>query len=428
MSVGRRVEWSDPDETAAALRALQPTATEGGVSETVAEVIERVRTGGDSAVIALEGQFGNTPQRLRVPQEEMAAAESRVPGEVLSALRLAEANVRAVAESELVGPRTVDLAQGQVVELRDVPFAAVGAYAPGGGGSYPSTIVMEAVPASVAGVERTAVTVPAGQNGTLPDVVLAACSVVGVSEVYSVGGAQAIAMLALGTESVERVDFVCGPGNRYVQEAKRQLVGEVGIDGIAGPSELAVIIDSGADPDWAALDLCAQAEHGADGLVVVISWDQEALEAVLSSVTERLDGVAEAGSSALGAVLVPDRDEAVALANALAPEHLELVCGEAAEMAPRIRAAGCVLVGPYGATAFGDYMAGSNHVLPTGGAGRFSGPLGPREMMRSLATVSVPQAAARELAGPTATLARAEGFEFHARSAAARGRQPGSPQ
>ena len=426
MSVGTRIEWSDPMETAVALRALQPAPTEGGVGEAVAEIIERVRADGDAAVLALEERFGNAPGRLRVAEGDIAAAESRVSAEVLSALRLAEANVRAVAESELAEPRTVSLPQGQTVTLRDVPFGSVGAYVPGGRGSYPSSVLMEAIPAAVAGVGRTAVTVPAGQDGALPDVVLAACAVAGVTELYSVGGAQSVAMLALGTESVERVDFICGPGNRYVQEAKRQLFGEVGIDGVAGPSELAVILDSDADAEWAALDLCAQAEHGEDGLVAAISWEREALEAVLSRVAQHLLGDGGSDTSPLGAVLVPGREEAVALANALAPEHLELACAGAEEMATEIRTAGCVLVGPYGATAFGDYAAGSNHVLPTGGAGRFSGPLGPREMMRSLATVNVPQAAARDLSQPTATLAGAEGFDFHAESVRARDSQPGS--
>lgn len=235
------------------------------------------------------------------------------------------------------------------------------------------------------------------------------------------GGVQAIAALALGTESVLPVDVIVGPGNRYVQEAKRQLFGQVGIDGIAGPSELMVVLDESADLRFAALDLCAQAEHGSDGLLVAAAVKQETLDRLAREVEELVNDPSRTiGDAPFGLVQVPNLEAAVN-ANDLAPEHLELVCEGAEVLAQLVLYAGCIFVGRDGATAFGDYAAGSNHVLPTGGAGRFSGPLGPRAFRRRQATVSIPPAAVNQLALVTDTLARAEGFPVHGESATARG-------
>jgi histidinol dehydrogenase len=250
--------------------------------------------------------------------------------------------------------------------------------------------------------------------------VLAVCALCDVEEVYAMGGAQAIAALALGTDSVPPVDVIVGPGNHYVQEAKRQLAGVVGIDGIAGPTELVVIADSSADPALVALDLAAQAEHGSDSLLGLFSPDAgllDAAEAAARDLSSRHETVSDAP---LALVQVPDARAAVALADAVAPEHLEIVCGDAETLAASVRSSGCVFIGAGGGTAFGDYAAGSNHVLPTGGAARFAGPLGAGRFRRRQALVRLPERATRALAPVVGTVARAEGFPVHAESAEAR--------
>ena len=282
---------------------------------------------------------------------------------------------------------------------------------------------MGCIPARVAGVERVVVATPRGEAAPVSDVVLAAASIARADEVYAMGGAQAIAALAIGTDTIAPVDVIAGPGNRYVQEAKRQLVGEVGIDGIAGPSELMVIAGDTANADWMGLDLCSQAEHGSDGLLVAAAVETVILDAIEESV-ERIaaaHGIAE--DAALALVAVPETEAGVDLANAIAPEHLEILTEDAELLAGRVKTAGCVFVGELGATAFGDYAAGSNHVLPTGGAGRFQGPLGPGAFRRRISTVEITQEAARELAPAVATLARSEGFPLHADSAEARAKE-----
>jgi histidinol dehydrogenase len=285
------------------------------------------------------------------------------------------------------------------------------------------------VPAKVAGVDRVAVATPPGPDGAIEASVLAACSISGADEVYAMGGAQAIAALAIGTETVAPVDVVVGPGNRYVQEAKRQLAGRVGIDTLAGPSELMILFDGTADLRWLALDLCAQAEHADDGLLVAVATELdllEELERVLAELASQRPTVEEAP---LALVEAPSLDDAVAFAEALAPEHLQIAVEGAAELAPRFITAGCVFVGADAATAFGDYVAGSNHVLPTGGAGRFSGPLGPRAFRRPISRVTLGDDAAEELTPYLAALARAEGFPVHAESAQARAGAPeGAPK
>jgi histidinol dehydrogenase len=310
--------------------------------------------------------------------------------------------VGAVAEAQLRDDVVVELPQGQLVEITELPVRRAAAYVPGGRAAYPSTVVMCAATARAAGVEELVVCAPPAADGKVHPAILAACSLCGVSEVYRMGGAQAIAALAYGTESVPRVDVIVGPGNSYVQEAKRQLVGTIGIDGVAGPSELVVVASADADPELIALDLGAQAEHGEDSLVVAISPDAALLDA--------LGGVQ--------AALVEARDlpSAVELANNIAPEHLQLMGAEAEALAATVRSAGCLFVGRDAGTAFGDYVAGSNHVLPTGGAGRFASALAPATFRRRMSRVSLPPGAAARLAPAGAALARAEGFPIHAES------------
>jgi histidinol dehydrogenase len=386
-------------ETAAAVaaevRATVPVAA--SVADDVAAIVADVRLRGNAAVASYEARFGDGSWG-RVPRERLAAALDALDPEVRRALKLAAANIAAVARAGLDDEAEVTLEQGQTVRLREVPLRRAAVYAPGGRAPYPSSVLMGAVTARAAGVDEVVVAAPAHP------VIHAAAALCQADEVYAMGGAQAIAALAHGTESIRPVDVIVGPGNLYVQEAKRQVSGLVGIDGFAGPSDLCVILT--ADAAWAAADLAAQAEHGPDSLVVAVSDDPALLP-------EDVVGVHAA-----------DLDAALAFAEALAPEHLQLM-GEAAEaLAPRVRSAGCLFVGRHAGTAFGDYVAGSNHTLPTEGAARFASGLNVRHFRRRMAEVRIPSGAAARLAAPGAAIARAEGFEAHAASMEARRENP----
>lgn len=409
---------------AAHIRALVPVPP--GVHDTVAVILEEVRLRGDAAVLELTREYDSpaASSPARVPGADLSAALDALDAGVRAGLELAIANVRAVAEAELRAPIGVDLPQGQRVELHELPVGRAGLYVPGGRAAYPSTVVMGAVPANVAGVAEVAVATPPGPDGGGSPVTLAACALCGVREVHLMGGAQAIAALAFGTQTVAAVDVIVGPGNAWVQEAKRQVVGRVGIDGVAGPSELVIVADEGADPAIVSLDLAAQAEHAQDSLVVLASPSGELLTAVSDRCAALAAERPSVSAAPLALVRVPDVDAGVALANAIAPEHLELACADAERLATAVRTSGCVFVGYSGGTAFGDYAAGSNHVLPTGGAARFSGPLGAATFRRRQALVSLPEEAVRALAPHVGCVARAEGYPVHAESAEARAARP----
>jgi histidinol dehydrogenase len=388
--------------------------------EPVSDIIEAVRIRGDEAVLEFTERFDHAelgPEQLRVDANELESSIGVLEPDVLAGLRTAIANVKAVAKSQVrYEPVTVELAEGHTVEVVEHPVRRAAVYVPGGRAPYPSTVVMGAIPARVAGVTEIAVCAPPGPGGRAHPVILAACVLCDVTEVYRMGGAQAIAALAFGTDSVEAVDVIVGPGNPYVQEAKRQLVGKVGIDGIAGPSELVVVASVGADPELIALDLMAQAEHGEDSPVYCISPDSSLLDEVteiLGRLWPKRPSVANAEVQLFDAA---DAAGALARAEEIAPEHLELVGEEAEALADRVRNAGCLFVGRGAATAFGDYVAGSNHVLPTGGAARFQSALSPATFRRRMARVSLPAGAATRLAPAGAALARAEGFPVHAES------------
>ena len=403
----RRVEsWS---------RTPRSAAVEREVAAIIAEVVQ----GGDAAVLELTERFDRAelrPERLRVDERELEASVGVLEPDVLAAIRTAIANVRAVAEAQLREPAAAELPDGQRVEIAEPPVGRVGLYVPGGRAAYPSTVVMLAVTARTAGVPEIAVCAPPGPRGEAHPGILAACVLCGVTEVYRMGGAQAIAALALGTESVPAVDVIAGPGNAYVQEAKRQLFGTVGIDGLQGPSELVVVATAPADPEPIALDLLAQAEHGEESPLWVVSPDAALLDAVGQAV-QRLAGERPSAANAeLQLVRAPDARAAVRIADEIAPEHLELVGDEAEALAGRVQRAGCLFVGAAAGTAFGDYVAGSNHVLPTGGAARFQSALSPATFRRRMARVSLPGEAAARLAPAGAALARAEGFPVHAES------------
>jgi histidinol dehydrogenase len=415
-----RLERFPDGADAERIRAL--SAPGDAVEEEVRATLEEVRTGGDAALVRLTKRFDavDVPaDALRVPGRELEEALDELAPGVADALGTARANVSRLAEALVREDVALELDEGQRIEVTEVPVRRVGIYVPGGRAPYPSTVVMAAETARAAGVGEVAVCAPPGPGGRSHPVILAACALCGVDEVYRVGGAQAVAAMTFGTETVPPVDVIVGPGNAWVQEAKRQAAGRVGIDSLAGPSEIVVVAAADADPELVALDLLAQAEHGADSLLVLIAAEEGILEAVEAEV-ERLVGTENARSTVadapLALVRVRDLPAAVELADAIAPEHLELVGRAAEACADQVRSAGCLFVGRDAGTAFGDYVAGSNHVLPTGGAARFQSALGVGTFRRRMARVSLPQGAAARLAPAGAALAEAEGFPVHGES------------
>ena len=379
-------------EVAARVRALVPQAA--SVAGDVREIVAAVRAGGDGAVIAFERRFGGGERPLRVADDELVAALAALDGDVRAGLEMAIANVRRVAEAGVDAEAEARLPEGHTVRLREVPVARAAVYVPGGRNPYPSSVVMGAVTARAAGVDE--VVVAASEH----PLILAACALCGVDSVFRMGGAQAIAALAYGTETVPPADLIVGPGSLWVQEAKRQVSGDVGIDGFAGPSDLLVILSAGADPEPLRADLLAQAEHGADSLVVAASDEPGLLDALAGVAVE---------------VATDSLDAALAFSELLAPEHLQLAGPAAEALAPRVRRAGCLFVGTDSGTAFGDYVAGSNHTLPTGGAARFASGLSARHFRRQMAELRIGNAAPA-LARAGAPVARAEGFPRHAAS------------
>jgi histidinol dehydrogenase len=404
-----------PAELAAALRALVPGGAD--VADAVLEILADVRSDGDAGVLALTRRLDGPVSALRVPDAELDAALTGLDPAVRAGLELARANVGRVAEAGLRLARVVDFGTHEVT-VREVPLDRAAVYVPGGRAPYPSTVVMGVVTARTAGVRDVVVCSPPGPDGRVNPVVLGAARLCGASEVYAMGGAQAVAALAYGTETVAPVDVICGPGNLYVQEAKRQVCGIVGIDSFAGPSDLMAVLDAGIALEPVALDLLAQAEHGAGTLVVGVSTS----ESGITELEERLRGELPGSPAVCRLVHVPDVDYALALAQAFAPEHLELLGPEAGSLSESITHAGCVFLGT--GTAFGDYIAGSNHTLPTGGAARFASSLGPWHFRRIFTEVAI--SAPDELARAAAPIARAEGFQLHATSMEVRiGENPG---
>ncbi len=419
-----------PVAAAAHLRSLVPDGA--SVESSVRDIVEAVRTHGDDAVRDYTSRFdtsGNDPGPLVVSPGELDEAIRLLPLELVAGLQVAIANVAVVAQAGVSEDVAVELPQGQRITLREVPVASAAVYVPGGRAPYPSTVIMGVVTARAAGVVDVAVCSPPGLDGQVDPAILGVCRLCGVERVYRMGGAQAIAALAYGTETVDRVDVVVGPGNLFVQEAKRLLSATVGIDGFAGPSDLLVLLGAQAGEDeirLAALDMLAQAEHGEGSLVVAVA-PGTLIGDELATVLERL--IVErptVGEPAFGLVEVTDARAAIELANAFAPEHLELIGPEMEPLAPMVRSAGCLFVGGESATAFGDYVAGSNHVLPTGGAARFGSMLSARHFRRRMAEVRIGQAAGK-LAAAGAPIARAEGFEVHAESMEARVRENEGP-
>jgi histidinol dehydrogenase len=393
-----RFALTAPAADAARVRALAP----GGASVTadVQAIVTAVREGGDAALREHVARLDGVDGPLEVTARELEQALAELEAGVRAGLEVAIANVGMVAAAGLTADRDVDLPQGHQVRLREVPVRRAAIYVPGGRAPYPSTVVMGVVTAREAGVDEVVVCAP----GAHP-VILAAAALCGADRVFRMGGAHAVAALAHGTETIPRADVIAGPGSLYVQEAKRLVSGEVGIDGFAGPSDVLVVASWGADPELVAIDLAAQAEHGEGTIVCAVSDDPAILDA--------LD--VDLGVAAGALVDAPDLESALAFAEAFAPEHLELTGAAAERLAPRVRSAGCVFVGGQSATAFGDYVAGSNHTLPTGGAARFASGLNVRHLRRRVSEVRI-GGAASALAGPGAAIAQAEGFDVHAAS------------
>jgi histidinol dehydrogenase len=393
------------------------------ITAAVTSILDAVRTRGDAAVRELTAEFDRADiDALRVSAGEMEDAVAATSAEVREALEVAGARIRAYHKAQAITPPATFEADGVSVTEAIRPVDRAGLYVPGGRAAYPSTVLMTAIPAAVAGVPERVLCVPPGPDGTIAPVTLAAAFLTGVEEVYRVGGAQAIAAMAYGTESIAAVDVIVGPGNAYVDAAKRIVAsdGRVGIDGPAGPSELVVIADGSADPRLVALDLAAQAEHGPGGTAFLVAWEDAVLNAVIDALVAyvadapRASEIQATVASGGRAVLVRDAEQAIAVANLVAPEHLELLVRDADELVHDVRHAGAVFVDT--PTALGDYVSGANHVLPTGGAARFSSALRVDDFRRHMHVIRATPEGLRTVGPAAATLARAEGLVAHALS------------
>jgi histidinol dehydrogenase len=406
----------------------RPPAEESFPTEAVRGVLDEVREGGDKAVRALTARFdGVDIDGLRVPPAELDAALAGLDPALRDALEVAYERILAYHRHE---PDPVaDFVDGGVVVRHLVrPVARAGLYAPGGRARYPSTVLMCAAPARVAGVAELVLCVPPGPDGHVATVSLAAAAIAGIDEVYRVGGAQAVAAMAFGTETIRPVDVIVGPGNRYVAEAKRQVAGIVGVpSAFAGPSEVVVVADGATPVRWAAIDVVVQAEHGPDGLAWLVTWSVEVADAIEAEVDRlvaesprRADLEATLSKGGYSAI-VDGPTQAVAVANAVAPEHLELLVEGAEALLPLVRNAGAVFLGPYAPASVGDYLAGPNHVLPTARTARFASALRVDDFRTHIHAVSVDADALALLAPHVVAIARAEGLPAHAASVIVRG-------
>ncbi len=396
------------------------------VNEAVREILRQVRERGDAAVVEYTNRFdrveADSMRSLEIPPERLAAALQRIPAEQREALETAAERIRAYHRRQLQESWSYREPDGTLLGQQVTALERVGLYVPGGKAAYPSSVLMNALPAKVAGVEELIMVVPTPE-GVVNELVLAAAAVAGVDRVFAIGGAQAVAALAYGTETIPRVDKIVGPGNIYVATAKGMVFGTVGIDMIAGPSEILVICDGRTPADWIAMDLFSQAEHDEDAQSILVSPDEAFLDAVQASIERLLPQMERAAIirtslTSRGALIrVKDMEEAVAVANHVAPEHLELSVAEPEEMARRIRHAGAIFMGRHTAEAIGDYCAGPNHVLPTSRTARFSSPLGVYDFQKRSSLIQCSPEGAASLGRIASVLARGEGLTAHARSA-----------
>ena len=420
----RSMESGFPARFDSLLAAVAETDPE--VEAVVREIIAAVRRDGDSAVLEYTRRFDGTaadaPSDLRVPDDALDAAWNAIGAGERAALAEAAARIRDYHERQRQDSWQYVDEDGSVLGQRITPIERVGIYVPGGKASYPSSVLMNAIPARVAGVGEIVMAAPA-PSGKLAPLVLAAAKVASVGEVLAIGGAQAIAALAYGTERIRAVDKIVGPGNRYVAAAKRLVFGAVGIDMIAGPSEIVIVCDGNTPAEWIAMDLLSQAEHDEEARAILLSPDAAFLDRVEAEIASALPTLERAGIiarslAAHGALIeVRDLEEALALANRLAPEHLELSVADAERWVDEVRHAGAVFLGPHTPEAFGDYCAGPNHVLPTARTARFSSPLGVCDFQKRTSVIGCSPRGARRLAVTASTLARGESLTAHARSA-----------
>ncbi|NBC48168.1 MAG: histidinol dehydrogenase [Gammaproteobacteria bacterium] len=426
-----RLKTTDPDfDTRLDDLLAWDSVSDTGVKQTVDEIIAAIRAQGDAALIDYTARFDAWQPRdasaLALDPTRLSEALAHIPAAQREALEVAAARIRSYAEHQrMEGWEFVD-ADGTLLGQQVTPLDRVGLYVPGGKAAYPSSVLMNAIPAKVAGVGELVMVVPTPQ-GELNELVLAAAAIAGVDRAFAIGGAQAVAALAYGTASVPACDKIVGPGNIYVATAKRAVFGQVGIDMVAGPSEILILCDGETDPDWIAMDLFSQAEHDEDAQSILIAWDGDYLDRVAASIERLLPQMERSGiiTTALndrGAlILARDEDEAAAVANRIAPEHLELSVAEPEALAAKIRHAGAIFMGRFTAEALGDYCAGPNHVLPTSRTARFSSPLGVYDFQKRSSLIKASAEGAAALAGTASRLARGEGLTAHARSAEYRG-------
>ena len=419
---------ADFDARLARLTAFD-AAQDESVDAAVAEILAAVKSRGDAAVLDYTARFdgvaATTLAELEMPREQLIRARDALPGAEREALEQAALRVRSYHERQLAQSWQYTEADGTVLGQKVTPIDRVGLYVPGGKAAYPSSVLMNALPAKVAGVAELIMVVPT-PRGEKNDLVMAAAAIAGVDRVFTIGGAQAVGALAYGTETIAQVDKIVGPGNAYVAAAKRRVFGVVGIDMVAGPSEILVICDGSVDPDWIAMDLFSQAEHDEVAQSILICPDAGFIESVAASMARLLPQmprreVIAASLKARGALIeVRSLEEACTIANRIAPEHLELAVAEAGKLVGQIRHAGAIFMGGYSSEAIGDYCAGPNHVLPTSRSARFSSPLGVYDFQKRSSLIQVSAAGAQTLGRIAVTLAEGEGFSAHARSAAYR--------
>jgi histidinol dehydrogenase len=418
---------SDNDFSANLDRLLAwDSIVDSSIDKRVADILAAVRNDKDAALLRYTNQFDRrdvtVATDLELTQADLEAALARVSSEERSALEIAASRITQYHQHQLADSWSYTEADGTVLGQRILPLERVGIYVPGGKAAYPSTVFMCALPAKVAGVKEIIMTVPT-PDGVVNDMVLAAAAIAGVTKVFTVGGAQAVAALAYGTESVPKVDKIVGPGNVYVAAAKRMVFGQVGLDMVAGPSEILIVCDGKTNPDWIAMDLFSQAEHDENAQSILISPDADFLQQVQQSIKillptmERIEIIRESLSKRGALIQVADLDQAVELVNRIAPEHLELSVEYPDELMAGIHNAGAIFLGRYTSEALGDYCAGPSHVLPTSSTARFSSPLGVYDFQKRTSIIQCSPAGASSLGEVASVLARGESLTAHARSA-----------
>jgi histidinol dehydrogenase len=396
------------------------------VESAVAEILTQVRARGDAALIEYSNRFDRRDcqsiSEFCLSSEQLQEALASIDSVTRDALETAAARIRDYHSHQLQESWQYHEADGTVLGQQVTPLESVGIYVPGGKASYPSSVLMNCIPARVAGVSEVIMMVPAPDNELSP-IVLAAAAIAGVDKVFTIGGAQAIAALAYGTETVPKVDKIVGPGNIYVATAKRKVFGSVGLDMVAGPSEILVVCDGQTDPDWIAMDLFSQAEHDEDAQSILIAWDADYLDAVQQSIEkllpemERRDIITQSLANRGALIEVADAGEAVTICNRIAPEHLELSVADPESWLPNIKHAGAIFMGRHTAEALGDYCAGPNHVLPTSATSRFSSPLGVYDFQKRSSLIFCSEQGASDLGRIASVLGRGESLTAHARSA-----------